>query len=100
MSFLKRLILTLILSFFIISFTSRNVQQAEAIRPLIMGEQPMREATTLSIEALPKGPVTPPGPSPCTYVPGSGNTGNCRSLNGSMNFAGRNLRSPGSVTAV
>ncbi|KAL2325074.1 hypothetical protein Fmac_024132 [Flemingia macrophylla] len=57
-----------------------HVQPNLAGRVLNMKEQ------QLNLMTLDKGPVTPSGPSTCTYIPGSGGR-NCPPLN-EMNVAG------------
>ena len=103
MSLSRKLILRLMLILCIISFTSTSVNPAEAIRPFNIVVQQLSKGegtTTLAIEALPKGPVPPSGPSPCTYIPTPGNSGICRRLQGSMNFAGRGTGMAGRTVAV
>ncbi|GAV66766.1 hypothetical protein CFOL_v3_10276 [Cephalotus follicularis] len=48
-------------------------QQILAMRPL-EGEQWLEKR--IVVQSLQRGPVTPSGPNPCTYIPGRG-TGRC-----------------------
>ncbi|KAL3586425.1 hypothetical protein D5086_013292 [Populus alba] len=62
--------------------------QPGATRPL--GYQLLKQEGLL-LQSLPKDPVTPSGPNPCTYIP-RGAPGTCK-LKG-MNIAGSVARSP------
>ncbi|KAF7143515.1 hypothetical protein RHSIM_Rhsim05G0177900 [Rhododendron simsii] len=58
-----------------------------ATRPL-EGEEWLNDLKTLAIQSLQRGPVTPSGSSPCTYIPG-GTRGRCTLAENESNYSGR-----------
>ncbi|KAH7865685.1 hypothetical protein Vadar_009822 [Vaccinium darrowii] len=62
------------------------------MRPL-QGEEWLNNLKTLAIQSLQRGPVTPSGASPCTYIPG-GPRGRCALAENEGDFSGHVGRAP------
>ncbi|XAR64914.1 hypothetical protein NMG60_11008806 [Bertholletia excelsa] len=90
---------THLFSLVVITFVVLGCREVLGMRPL-EGDEWAKKATSvinIHIQSLPRGPVTPSGKNPCTYIPGGG-PGRCTLAQNEMNFAGHVAHAPPAFT--